>query len=74
MLIGRFSPEEQAARRAEIGRRLAVVAGLSEVSPIGGLPERFIVRTAKARVTIRSNDNEDRAEIGRKLAMVAGIL
>ena len=75
--------------RAEIGRKLAIVAGLSPE----GLPEigtgGFIVRKAaiekpvkvKAHVAhvIRSNNDKDNNEdektiIGRKLALVAGIL
>ena len=67
--------------RAEIGRKLAIVAGLSEH---GGLPEigrRFIVRKAAIEkhmykhmlptvITITRTETE----MGRKLALVAGIL
>ena len=76
MIIARIarvshSHEPEDKDKTELGRKLAVVAGLSDpgLSEIGA----FIVRTAKAHVTIRSNDNEDRIE-RPKLAQTAGIL
>ena len=70
MIIARIarvshSHEPEAKDKTELGRKFAVVAGLSDpgLSEIGA----FIVRTAKAHghLIIRSNDNEDRIEQGR---------
>lgn len=78
--VGRVSHSHEPEERSEIGRKLAIVAGLGEIGIGGPGPseiERFIVRTAKAHVTIRSNNyynEDDKTIIGRKLAMVAGIL